>query len=115
MAVVFDVNTNDVIELTVALKKMHRSAFPVAVRSTLNELAFMTKQKQLIPTAQKKVIVRNKTFFRRFSGVNKATGFNVDSMRSEVGFTKNKATKGMKQQEIGGSLKAKSSIPVPFS
>ncbi|MBL4809315.1 MAG: hypothetical protein JKY43_04565, partial [Phycisphaerales bacterium] len=47
MAVEFNVNTDAVVSLTNKLEKLHKSAFPVAVRGTLNSAAFDVKQKSM--------------------------------------------------------------------
>ncbi len=97
--------------LTVKLNSLSRSAFPVAVRQTLNDAAFDVKQKTLDTSATKNFIRRSPNFFKRFSGVNKATGFSVSAMRAEVGMTAmgqstaQTAIDHMNQQEGGGGIK----------
>ena len=79
-----DVNTDAAIQLTAKLEKLHRSAFPSAVRNTLNETAFNAKK--LIPkNTDNNFTIRQKNLFSRFSKVEKATGFDVKSMSSKVG------------------------------
>lgn len=113
---VFDVNTDEHIELTVKLNNLHRSAFPVAVRETLNDVAFETK-KVLPSIASGKFITRNKAFFRAFSGVTRARGFNLSNMKSVAGILPDKGGKGSKiaegleKQETGGTIKGKKLIP----
>ena len=74
-----DVKTDASIQLTAKLEKLHRSAFPSAVRNTLNDVAFETKS--LIPKkAEGKFTIRQKNLFKRMSLVNKATGWNINNM-----------------------------------
>ncbi len=114
----FDVNTDGIAWYTNQLEKMHQSAFPNAVRGTLNSLAFDVKQKTMPIQVQKEFVNRNKTFFKANSRVEKAKGFDVDSMQSIVGFkahsnTKNnKAVDELEQQEYGGLIKDRKLIPL---
>lgn len=110
---ILKINTDAFIKLTVKLGNLHRSALPVAVRGTLNDAAFETKD--LIPTtASREFTIRNKSFFRAFSAVNKARGFDINSMQSEVGINasqgKNTA-EGLAQQERGGIVSGRKLIP----
>lgn len=69
------------------------------------------KKKEILGSAKQNMTVRNPSFFRKFTGVKKATGFNVNSMYSEVGFKNTdpnpikgkKAIEGMESNEVGGS------------
>lgn len=101
-----DVNTDASIILTARLERIHKSAFPSAVRNTLNEVAFKTKS--LIPKkANQNFTIRQKNLFKRFILVEKATGFNVNSMSSKVGIdseTQPKLAEGLEKQETGGVL-----------
>lgn len=101
-----DVNTDASIQLTAKLEKLNRSAFPSAVRNTLNETAFNTKK--LVPkNAKDKFTIRQSNLFTRFVLVDKASGFNVNTMVSKVGIdanTKNKLAEGLEKQETGGVI-----------
>ncbi len=115
----FDVNTDAAIELTAKLEKLHRSAFPSAVRNTLNDAALKTKS--LVPkVAAQKFTTRQKTFFRSFSTVDRAKGFDLKSMRATVGINgaKSKGKKvaeGLEKQEFGGSIQGRKLIPMDNS
>lgn len=104
-----NVNTDAVIALTAKLERLHKSAFPSAVRSTLNDSAFLMKQKNILESAKNNMTVRNQSFFKRYTGVKRATGFKVNSMYSESGFSNSndikakKALEGMEHNEVGGS------------
>lgn len=108
---VLNVNTDATIILTAKLERLNKSAFPSSVRSTLNDAAFEMKGKNILESAKKNMTVRNPSFFRKFTGVKRATGFDVGSMYSEVGFKNTdpnplkgrKAIEGMEHNEVGGS------------
>lgn len=107
---VFNVNTNASIILTAKLERLNKSAFPSAVRSTLSDMAFIMKKQNILNSAKKNMKVKNPIFFKKFTGVNRATGFNVNTMFSEVGFKNTdpnpikgkKAIQGMEHNEVGG-------------
>lgn len=70
------------------LNDLHRSAFPNAVRSTLNDAAFLHKS-EISPTAAKSFDnTRNKSLFKKITGVDKATGWNIDQMKATSGINK---------------------------
>lgn len=109
----FDINTKAHIELTAKLGKLHRSALPVAVRGTLNDLAFETK-KNIPETASRKFTTRNPSFFRAFSSVDRARGFDINSMTATVGINPSKGSKvaeGLEKQETGGAIQGRKLIP----
>lgn len=101
-----NVNTDASIQLTARLEKLSKSAFPSAVRNTLNETAFKTKS--LVPKkASQNFTIRQKNLFTRFVLVDKAQGFNVNQMSSKVGIdanTKSKLAEGLEKQEKGGVI-----------
>lgn len=105
-----NVNTDAVIALTAKLEGMHRSAFPSAVRNTLNDAAFDMKRKTILESAKDNFNVKQPTFFKRYTGVKKATGFNINSMGAMVGFLNpsdpkvRNAIEGMEKQEHGGVI-----------
>lgn len=106
----FNVNTQASVDLVRKLGEVSRSALPVAIRQTLNQTAFDVKQNSLELSATNNFIRRSPNFFKRFSGVNRATGFNVNSMKAEVGMTDmnqvtaQTAIAHMNQQETGGGV-----------
>jgi len=111
---VFNVNTQACVVLVNKLEQLHKSALPLAIRGTLNAAAFDVKTRTLDESATKNFIRRSPTFFKRFSGVNRATGWNINSMQAEVGMTaegggKNElkartAVANMEIQEEGGKI-----------
>jgi hypothetical protein len=106
--IVFDVNTDEVIKLTNKLERMRKNAFPLAVRQTLTNAAFETKENVPLE-AQKKFITRNKTFFRMMTLVNKVEEKkDINKMESQAGInTKRfpKLAERLAVQETGGTLK----------
>lgn len=108
----FDVNTDQSIKLTSKLERLNRSAFPSAVRNTLNTAAFEMK-KEIPKTASKKFITRQKGFFKRMSLVDKAKGFDLRKMKSTVGIDgKDRAlADNLESQEFGGRVKGNKLVP----
>lgn len=108
--VTFNINTEASVLMVNKLEAIHKSAFPLAVRGTLNAAAFDVKKRTLDISATQNFIRRSPTFFKRFSAVYPATGYAVNSMKSEVGMTDQgerkaqTAIKQMVQQEIGGTI-----------
>lgn len=93
------------------LNDLHRSAFPNAIRSTLNDAAFEMKKNNLHTSAARNFKnTRSKTFFKRFSAVNKAKGWKINEMYSEVGMldmgqaSARKAVENMSMHEKGGII-----------
>lgn len=97
---------------TEKLKRLHRSDLPLAIRATLNDMAFDVKKNTLLQSADKEFILRNRTFFRKVSGVKKATGFNIQNMKSEVGIVPHglHAAENLTKQEYGGTIQDRSMI-----
>lgn len=101
-----DVNTKPLIALTTKLNGLHRSAFPSAVRNSLNEVAFDAK-KNVPLVASQNFTIRQKNLFNRFTVVEKAKGLNVGNMVSRVGLDgtkQKKLTEGLVKQETGGTI-----------
>jgi hypothetical protein len=113
-----DVNTDKLREYTKKLKSLGKSAFPVAVRQTLNDAAFNVKLQTMPKSADKAFVNRQKNFFKANSKAIGAEGMNVQTMHSDVGFYENKlnikstnyAVKDLEQQEYGGSIKGRDFI-----
>ena len=106
-----NVNSAKLITYTDNLEKLSSKALPYAVRNTLNNAAFDMKK----DTLQKSVKTNFKglkapQFFKRYSGVRKANGTNINAMESKVGLldfgnpAARKAIDNMDVQEIGGVI-----------
>ena len=109
-----DINAEKVYDLKDKLEKMSSYAFPVSVRSALNNAAFETK-KNIPRYAQSEFVTRNKGLFKAFISVNKAEGKDLKNMASAVGVfnaAKSKLASDLSQQEIGGTVPDRSLIPM---
>lgn len=105
------IKTDNAAQLGKQLTQLHRSAFPSAVRNTLNDVAFEAK-KQIPNEAARNFTTRQKNLFKKSIGVEKATGFNVNSMKSKVGIIKSfPISEGLEKQETGGNLKTGKLVP----
>ncbi len=118
MANTIDINNDAVVAFTNKLEKLHRSALPVAIRSTLNSAAFDVKQNTMPKSAERKFINRSRNFFKANSRVEMAKGFDVDKMEATVGFVtaklrgSNQAVEDLEEQEHGGFIRGRSFIPM---
>lgn len=109
------IDTESVKEYQEFFDDFHSSIFPRVVRNVLNDLAFNMKggkgQRGTIEPRAKQFFKhnRNKTFIRAMTGVNKATGRNINSMVSEAGVMsksgKDIVADRLAQQEDGGKIK----------
>lgn len=116
----FNINTDALVKHANRLEKLHKSALPSAIRGALNDTAFDVKTRTMPNNASKTFVNRSKNFFKANSRFEKAIGFNVDSMKSEVGFVEsnlkgenNFSVKDLQQQEHGGIISGRSFIPLP--
>jgi hypothetical protein len=114
-----NIDSSAVVKHANTLERMHKSALPVAIRGTLNKAAFNVKKDTLPRSATRNFINRSPNFFKAFSKVEMASGFNVNNMQSTVGMvnqdlkgSNNYAVKDLEQQESGGTIKGKSFIPM---
>jgi len=103
-------------EFTDKLGTLHRSAYPNAVRGTLNSAAFDMKQNTMLKSAKHKFINRTPNFFKANSRVEQAKGWTVNGMTSTIGMVSlkgnNKAVDDLEQQEHGGTIRGRSFIPI---
>lgn len=103
----FNINDHDLIEYTRKLDKLHRSALPVTIRQTLNDVAFEAKKIDIPNEFNDEFIVRRPTFIKSHSFANKsANTFNINEMESSAGIIKGKSLAGdqLKKQEEGGFI-----------
>lgn len=108
-----NINRKELMGFVKTLEKLHKSALPIAVRSSLNDAAFAMMKKT--PTIfEKNFIVRKKTFLRSSSTVNKcANTFNISEMKAEYGIIRKKSTAAtnLEKQEFGGNIGKRDYIP----
>lgn len=108
-----NINSDAVVTHTNTLEKLHRSALPNAIRSTLNSVAFDVKQNTMPTSASREFVQRAPNFFKANSRVEMAKGWDVDRMKSIVGFIpKSQAVEDLEQQEYGGTIEARAFIPM---
>jgi hypothetical protein len=110
------VDTSSVHSLSETLTKIHRAAFPNAVRTALNDAAFDVKKNTLLISAKENFDnVRQPNLFKKYSAVLKAEGWVVEKMQSTVGMSPSgaasKTIDRFEEQEEGGSLEHKA-IPL---
>jgi hypothetical protein len=109
----FKIDAHNIKGLGDKLKKLHKSAFPVAVRETLNDAAFY--EKTIIPlTFRGQFTIRKKNFVRSHTVVNKTNNtFNINQMSSEVGIIQGKSNAGnaLEAQETGTQTHKTRHIP----
>lgn len=118
-----NINTDAAVKFTNTLEKLHKSALPVAIRGALNDAAFDVKIKTMPSKAAATFTQRQPNFFKANSKVEVANGFNVNTMKSTVGFFENKlsnqstnyAVKDLEQQEHSGTIKSRTFIPTVFA
>lgn len=113
------IDTNALVKFTNDLEKLHKSALPSAIRGALNDAAFDLKTKTMPSKAQATFKQRDHNFFKANSKFQNATGFDIGTMKSIVGFVEsglkgenNYAVKDLEQQESGGTIDKKSFIPL---
>jgi hypothetical protein len=116
---VINININAVVKYTAKLETLRKSALPNAIRGTLNDAAFDVKTKTMPVQSKAKFINRSPNFFKANSRAEKATGFDVRTMKSVVGFTdtglrgeNNFSVKDLEEQEHSGDIDKKSFIPL---
>jgi len=115
---VLKIDSSAAVKFTNTLEKMHRSALPNAIRSTLNSAAFDVKTNTMSASADKEFTNRAPNFFKANSRVEMAKGFKIDAMIAVVGFAPkggpgaDKAVKELEQQEYGGNIESRSFVPM---
>lgn len=115
----FNVNTNNIVKFSNLLDRIGKSALPKAVMGTLNDAVFDVKTVTM-PSFASEFINRKETFFKANSKFEKASGNNINTMKSTVGFFENKlanqntnyAVKDLEEQENGGAIGGKAFIPL---
>jgi len=111
----FSVDTTEMRAFKQKLDKISRSAFPVSVRKTLNQVAYEMKTKTLPQSFKDEFTVRRPNFIKHVSGYTKCQNtFNVNNMVSEAGILEGKSLAGdrLELQERGGIINNRT---VPFA
>lgn len=110
-----DIDSDAVVKFTGKLERIHRSALPNVIRTTLNSAAFDVKKNTMPDETKRTFVNRNKTFFSANSRVQMAKGFDIKTMHSTVGFINgesNQAIRDLESQERGGSIGGRSFVPL---
>lgn len=119
MRIELNVDADAFVQYTNKLEKLPKTAFPNAVRETLNGLAFDVKQNTMPAESDRNFTIRQRNFFKANSRVEIARGNNVNSMESMVGFVpfggSNQSVEDLEKQEHGGIIGGRSFIPTDFS
>ena len=105
------IDTREIEKLAWQLTNIHRAALPNAVRDTLNDLAFDVKKRTLSESVVSAFDnLRNPALFKKYSGVLKAQGWEIQKMQSTVGMMPQegatKVVNRLEEQEEGGTLKS---------
>lgn len=109
---VLNVNTDSSVILTNKLERMRRHDLPLAIRGTLNSAAFDMKKRTIERSTDETFTKRRKNFFKSKSRVFKASGFDIKTMKSTVGFVgDDQAIDNLEKQEEGGQIGGRSYIP----
>lgn len=101
-----NINTNEIVKFTNKLEKLHKSDMPLAVRSTLNDAAFIGR-KESLRQFRRNFILRKPEFIRSHNIVFKSQNtFNLRDMVSSFGIVRGKSKSGddLVKQEFGGKL-----------
>lgn len=116
MAKLIDIDSRELVRFTNKLEKLHRSDLPIAIRSTMDNLAFRMKgvgktRGQIDIEAERSFDNRrNKKLFKAMTGVQKAKGFNIESMESKAGIIsrsgRDQLAQGLADQQEGGNVKS---------
>lgn len=112
-----NIRSDEFVVLANKLQRIGKADLPVAVRSTLNQLAFdmkgtSGKRGEIDKRAEMDFDYRrNKTLFKAITGVTKADGLNISNMESEAGIIKrsgmDEIAEGLADQQKGGTTKQK--------
>jgi hypothetical protein len=119
-SIVLNINSSELSSHVERLRKMHRSALPNAIRETLSKAALNVKQNTMPRSAKKAFTHRAPNFFKANSSVEFAKGYNVNQMKSVVGFVSTKlklgknnyAVKDLEQQENAGKIRGRRYMPI---
>ena len=105
-----DINSDDFVKMANKLEKVHKSALPVAIRQTVNDVAFNARL-EANDIFNKQFINRTKgSFIKSHNVVNKSKNtLNIREIEAEVGIKKGKSNSGdfLHKHELGGSVKGK--------
>ena len=106
---ILNINSAELIKYTDKIESLSKKALPYAVKNTLNNAAFDMKKTTLHKSAKNNFKgLKAPTFFKRYSGVDKATEKDINRMKAVVGMLDmsnpsiRAAIEGLEKQEFGG-------------
>jgi hypothetical protein len=112
---IIDINSDAFVTFTNKLEKLGRADLPVAIRGTLNQMAFDMKgvggsRGEISKRAEQDFdYKRNNNLFKFMTGVDKARGLDIGGMKSEAGIVdragKGDLAEGLADQQRGGDTK----------
>jgi hypothetical protein len=104
-----DVNSVELIKYSDKLEYLSKKALGYAIKNTLNNAAFDMKKKTILKSAEQNFDgFKSPNFFKKYTGVSKATESNINQMTAMVGIVPSsnskvkKALDGLEKQEFGG-------------
>lgn len=90
------------------LDRMSRHDFPIAVRSTLNQMAFRMQKTEISKSAKREFDYKRTNIVQNLAWATKAKGLNISRMQSDAGIRerpgRQKVARGLAAQEVGGRL-----------
>lgn len=105
------INSKEFATVANKLDRLSRSDLPIAVRSTLNNMAFRMQKSELRESARKEFDYTRTNIVQNLSYATKAQGFNMRNMKSEAGIrerpNRQRVAKGLASQEFGGEVESK--------
>ena len=106
------IKSNDIAIMANRIDRMHKSDLPIAVRSTLNNMAFRMQKTEIAKSAERTFDYKRTNVVRNLSYATKATGFDIKRMRSISGIrelpNRQRVARGLAAQEVGGRIEGKS-------
>ena len=111
----FEINKSELVRYTNTLEKLHKSALPIAVRSTLNDAAFEMKKTEIEKSFQSNFTTRKKNFIKSHTLARKSKNtFNINQMVAKTGVIEGKSQAGdnLEVQESGGRITNRENIPL---
>ncbi len=104
----YKVDTKELQAYTKSLKQLTKSAFPLAIRGTINDLAFHTSKNAKDKTLRQNFTLRNSYIKKSVQYTRSKPIFNIEQMQSEAGqkanFLGNNSDE-LRKQELGKSDK----------
>lgn len=102
------IDTDNLVVFANRLDRMSRHDLPIAVRSTLNEMAFRMKKTEIAKSAAQEFEYKRTNVIQSLTRFEKAKGFDINRMFSRAGITeqprRQMVARGLEAQETGGDV-----------